>query len=813
VGLDAHDLTETGPGGDAGFSRSKVDAVAPGAFPPPGAGAGAPAAEQSRVIPRPRTNQEPTPSRRMMRQYELVERVKRYNPAADEALLNRAYVYAMQAHGTQKRASGDPFFAHPLEVAAILTDLHLDDATIVAAVLHDTVEDTEATLEEIRRLFGPEIGALVDGLTKLKRLDLVSKQAAQGENFRKLLLAVAADVRVLLVKLADRLHNMRTLQHMRDDKRRRIAQETLDIYAPLAGRMGMQELREELEDLAFRNLEPDVYATITQRLTRLTAKSESVVETIAQVLTEKLAARGITAEVSGRQKRPFSIWSKMERKSVAFEQLSDIFGFRVVVESVEECYAALGIVHTSWPMVPGRYKDYISTPKQNDYRSIHTTVIGPKSQRVELQIRTRAMDEIAEYGIAAHAHYKELGKELAKEPGRSEGSIHPRLAAESGAYQWLRRTIELLAEGDSPEEFLEHTKLELFQDQVFCFTPKGRLIALPRGATPIDFAYAVHTDVGNTAVGAKINGRMAPLLHELANGDEVEISRSDGASPPAAWESLVVTGKARAAIRRATRAAVRRQYAGLGRQILDRAFERAAKTFSEDKLRGALPRLARATTEDVFAAVGRGEMFSGDVVRAVYPDHRDERRPSAPQGAPNGAGRLVRSADQTMRLTFPGTEGKAEDRSDAIPIRGLAGDLPVTFAPNGGAVPGDRIVGILTPGVGVTVYPIQSAALAAFDNEPERWLDVRWDTEALGGERFPARLALKSINEPGVFAQIAQVIADHDGNIDNISMKRRTQDFTDITIDLSVWDLQHLNAIIAELRGKRPVNSVERVNG
>ncbi len=816
MGLDTHDLSETGPGGDAGFSRSEDAAVAPGGFPAQGAGAGPAVAEQSRVIPTPRAPQEPSPSRRMMRQYELVERVKRYNPAADEALLNRAYVYAMQAHGTQKRASGDPFFAHPLEVAAILTDLHLDDATIVAAVLHDTVEDTEATLEEIRRLFGPEIGALVDGLTKLKRLDLVSKQAAQGENFRKLLLAVAADVRVLLVKLADRLHNMRTLQHMREDKRHRIAQETLDIYAPLSGRMGMQELREELEDLAFRNIEPEVYATITQRLARLTAKSESVVETIAQVLTEKLAAQGITAEVSGRQKRPFSIWSKMERKSVAFEQLSDIFGFRVVVDTVQSCYAALGIVHTSWPMVPGRYKDYISTPKQNDYRSIHTTVIGPKSQRVELQIRTRAMDEIAEYGIAAHAQYKDLGQDPAKDFGRIEGSVHPKLAAESGAYQWLRRTIELLAEGDSPEEFLEHTKLELFQDQVFCFTPKGRLIALPRGATPIDFAYAVHTDVGNTAVGAKINGRMAPLLHGLANGDEVEIMRSDGASPPAAWESLVVTGKARAAIRRATRTAVRRQYAGLGRQILDRAFERAAKTFSEDKLRGALPRLARASTEDVFAAVGRGEMFSGDVVRAVYPDHRDERRPPTPQGALNGAGRLVRSADQTMRLTFPGAEGKegeAEDRSDAIPIRGLAGDLPVTFAPNGGAVPGDRIVGILTPGIGVTVYPIQSAALAAFDNEPERWLDVRWDTEALGGERFPARLALKSINEPGVFAQIAQVIADHDGNIDNISMKRRTQDFTDITIDMSVWDLQHLNAIIAELRGKRPVNSVERVNG
>jgi GTP pyrophosphokinase len=507
----------------------------------------------------------------------------------------------------------------------------------------------------------------------------------------------------------------------------------------------------------------------------------------------------------------------MERKSVGFEQLSDIVGFRIVVATTPQCYGALGVVHTSWPMVPGRYKDYISTPKQNDYRSIHTTVIGPKRQRVELQIRTHAMDEIAEYGIAAHAAYKEDGE-------GEDGETRPHLATESGAYQWLRRTIELLAEGDSPEEFLEHTKLELFQDQVFCFTPKGRLIALPRGATPIDFAYAVHTDVGNTAVGAKINGRMAPLLHELANGDEVEISRSDGASPPAAWESLVVTGKARAAIRRATRTAVRRQYAGLGRQILDRAFERAGKSFSDEKLRGALPRLARASADDVFAAVGRGEMFSGDVVKAVYPDFKDGRGAgtspglstpgAAAQPGADGAGRLSRK-DQTMRLTFP--EGAADrggpSSGGAIPIRGVAGDLPVSFAPNGGAVPGDRIVGILTPGVGVTIYPIQSAGLAAFDNEPERWLDVRWDVEEGSNERFPARLTVESINEPGVLAQIAQVIADHDGNIDNVKMTRRTQDFTDIVIDLAVWDLKHLNAIVAELRAKRSVSRAERING
>jgi GTP diphosphokinase / guanosine-3',5'-bis(diphosphate) 3'-diphosphatase len=728
----------------------------------------------------------------MMRQYQLVERVRRYNPATDEALLNRAYIYAMRAHGTQKRASGDLYFGHPLEVAAILTDLKLDDATIAAAVLHDTVEDTAATLDEIKTSFGPQIGELVDGLTKIKRLDLVSKRAAQGENFRKLLLAIAADVRVLLVKLADRLHNMRTLHFVSPEKRKRIAEETLEIYAPLAGRMGIQEMRDELEDLAFRHLHPEAYQTISRRLSDLSERSERLVDEIERDLTARLAAKGLKAEVKGRQKLPYSIWRKMERKSVAFEQLSDIIGFRIVVDSIDDCYRALGVVHTTWPMVPGRYKDYVSTPKQNDYRSIHTTVIGPGRQRVELQIRTPDMDDVAEYGIAAHALYKDGGTDPAK------------LATESRAYQWLRRTIDLLAEGDNPEEFLEHTKLELFHDQVFCFTPKGRLIALPRGATPIDFAYAVHTDVGNTAVGCKINGRMAPLLTELQNGDEVEIVRADGQTPPAAWESLVVTGKARAAIRRATRTAVRRQYAGLGRQILERAFERAGKAFSEEKVKSALARLARASVDDVLAAVGRGEMFSGDVVRAVYPDYKDERRPGGAEA--NGRARSL-THDPSVKIKLPngGSQG-------GIPIRGIDSDLPVRFAPNGGAVPGDRIIGILTPGEGVTIYPIQSPALAAFDNEPNRWLDVRWDVDGRQ-ERFPARLALQSINEPGTLATIAQIIADHDGNIENVSMKRRTQDFTDMTVDLSVWDLKHLNSIIAELRAKPVVSKVERMLG
>ncbi len=734
----------------------------------------------------------------MMRQYDLIERVRRYNPNTNEALLDRAYVYAMKAHGEQMRASGDPYFSHPLEVAAILTDLKLDDATIAAALLHDTIEDTETTRSEIDSLFGSDIGTLVEGLTKLKKLDLVTKEAKQAENLRKLLLAIADDVRVLLVKLADRLHNMRTLEHMAPEARRRTAEETLDIYAPLAARMGMHEMREELEDLAFREIYPEAYDVVTERLVALAERNKDLIAEIERQLTKKLADRGIKVKVHGRRKRAYSIWRKMERKSVGFEQLSDIYGFRVVMKTLIECYQALGIVHTTWPMVPGRFKDYISTPKQNDYRSIHTTVIGPGKLRVELQIRTREMDDIAEYGIAAHALYKD-----------GVGSPTEMLSRESSAYGWLRRTIELLAEGSNPEEFLEHTKLELFHDQVFCFTPKGKLIALPRAATPIDFAYAVHTDVGNMAVGCKINGKIAPLVSELHNGDEVEIVTSKAqVAPPAAWESIVVTGKARAAIRRATRVAVRTQYAGLGRRIVERLFQRAKREYSDEKLQGALPRLARASIEDVMSAVGRGEMRASDVARSMYPDYKEDRTARAP--APKAESGWFGLKRATW-LKFKVPDVHSEDA--AIPIRGINSDLPVRFAPNGGAVPGDRIVGIVTPGEGITIFPIQSPALTEFEETPERWLDVRWDMDAATPQRFPARLSVQSLNEPGTLAQITQIIADHDGNIDNIHMTRRSPDFTELTIDLEVYDLKHLTAIIAQLRAKKVVANVARVNG
>jgi RelA/SpoT family (p)ppGpp synthetase len=754
----------------------------------------APAERGRKIGPQAAEPAAPRGKPQMMRQYELVERVRKYNPNTDEELLNRAYVYAMKAHGAQLRASGDPYFSHPLEVAAILTDLKLDDATIVAALLHDTIEDTEATRAEIDQLFGKDIGRLVEGLTKLKRLDLVSREATQAENLRKLLLAIAEDVRVLLVKLADRLHNMRTLDHMPPEARRRNAEETIDIYAPLAARIGMYEMREELENLSFRELNPDAYRVINARLDAVAARNGGLIGEIEDQLTKKLADSGIMARVAGRRKRAYSVWRKMERKAVGFEQLSDIFGFRVVVRKPSECYQALGIVHTTWPVVPGRFKDYISTPKQNDYRSIHTTVIGPGKQRVELQIRTVEMDQIAEFGIAAHSLYKD-----------GIGSPTEMLSRESNAYAWLRRTIGLLAEGSNPEEFLEHTKLELFHDQVFCFTPKGKLIALPRKATPIDFAYAVHTDVGNHAVGCKINGKIAPLVSELTNGDEVEILISKAqVAPPTAWESLVVTGKARAAIRRATRAAVRAQYAELGRRIVERLCQRAKRDYSDEKLAGALTRLARASIEDVFAAVARGELRAADAVRAMYPDYKDERAtvPAPPKSETGWFG--LRKARAVKFKVPTGTP-------EGIPIRGINSDLPVSFAPNGGAVPGDRIVGIMTPGEGITIYPIQSATLQDYEDVPERWLDVRWDVDEGSPHRFPARLAVQSVNEPGTLAQVAQVIAEHDGNIDNIRMERQSPDFTSLTIDLEVYDLKHLTAIIAQLRAKPVVAKVERV--
>ncbi|AUW41642.1 bifunctional (p)ppGpp synthetase/guanosine-3',5'-bis(diphosphate) 3'-pyrophosphohydrolase [Rhizobium leguminosarum bv. trifolii] len=742
----------------------------------------------------------------MMRQYELVERVQQYKPDANEALLNKAYVYAMQKHGQQKRASGDPYISHPLEVAAILTDMHLDESTIAVALLHDTIEDTTATRAEIDELFGEDIGRLVEGLTKIKKLDLVTKKAKQAENLRKLLLAISDDVRVLLVKLADRLHNMRTLDHMSADKRARISEETMEIYAPLAGRMGMQDMREELEELSFRHMNPEAYETVTKRLEELSKRNEGIVKKIEAELRDLLVASGLTsAYVKGRQKKPYSVFRKMQSKSLSFEQLSDVYGFRLIVEDIPSCYRALGIVHTRWRVVPGRFKDYISTPKQNDYRSLHTTIVGPSSQRIELQIRTKRMHEIAEFGIAAHTLYKDGAT-------NADGDI---LSRESNAYSWLRHTIEALAEGDSPEEFLEHTKLELFQDQVFCFTPKGKLIALPRGATPIDFAYAVHTNIGDTTVGAKINGRIMPLVTRLANGDEVEIIRSGVQVPPAAWEEIVVTGKARAAIRRATRMAIRKQYAGLGHRILERTFNRAGKIFSREAMKPALHRLGQKDVEDAIAAVGRGEMSSLDVLRAVYPDHQDERvtvKPSGDDGWFNvrsAAGMIFKIPGKT-KAGHEGGHSEIDTDADIGPIRGLSGNVDVKFAPTG-AVPGDRIVGIMDQGKGITIYPIQSPSLQRFDDQPDRWIDVRWDLDEANKSRFMARIMVNGLNEPGTLAKVAQTVAGLDVNIRLLNTVRVAADFTEMMLEVEVWDLRQLNQLLAQMKELDCIATVRRL--
>jgi GTP pyrophosphokinase len=748
----------------------------------------------------------------MMRQDELVERVLRYDPGADEALLNRAYVYAMKAHSSQKRASGDPYFSHPLEVAAILTELRLDDATIATALLHDVIEDTDATRTEIDQLFGPEIGALVEGLTKIRRLDLVSKRAEQAENFRKLLVAISTDIRVLLVKLADRLHNMRTLEHMKPEGRQRISEETLDIYAPLAGRMGMQEVREELEDHAFRWLHPDAYRTVTERLAQLRERNAGSTAEIGEALTRSLADVGVKAEIKGREKKPHSIWRKMENRQISLEQLSDIYAFRVLVGNVQDCYRALGVAHSSWRAVPGRFKDYISTPKQNGYQSLHTTIVGPRHMRVEMQIRTREMHRVAEYGVAAHALYKDgVGT-------RANGPEGP-LDRTSGPYMWLRRLVETLLEGSNPEEFLEHTKLELFHDQVFCFTPKGRLIAMPRGATPIDFAYAVHTDIGNECTGALINGRHQPLATALRNGDEVEIITTKGATPPAAWEQVAVTGRARSAIRRAAREATRRQYAELGRRLLAARFERLGVPYSDEALKKVLPRLGHKTLDDVLSAVGRSELPPREVLAVMVPETLARRAEDAKAATSRPRNRYDVGQSQEgwfnlakaigLKFRLPGTGGgEAEPKSAGVAIRGLKGDLPVTFD-EGGAVPGDRIVGVLVPNAGIRVFQIHSPKLKEYEHES--WVDVTWDIDPDRPERFPARISVTAVNEPGTLAQIADVIGGADGNIDNLRMRRRAADFTEMVIEAEVFDLVHLNRIIAGLRAKTVVSKVERI--
>lgn len=715
----------------------------------------------------------------MIRQFELVERVKSYDPDADEDMLNRAYVYAMKAHGSQKRASGDPYFSHPVEVAYMLTEFKLDTASIATALLHDTVEDTEATIEDIDKYFGKEVASLVDGVTKLTRIETKSENAKQAENFRKLLVAMSEDLRVLMVKLADRLHNMRTLKFIPDpEKRQRIARETLEIYSTLAERIGMRKIKEELQDLAFGELYHEARESIINRLNFLREQDKAVVDKIESNLNKILQDAKIKDfRISGREKRPYSIWKKMETKNVSFEQLSDIIAFRIVVKNIPECYQALGAIHAVYHTIPGHFKDYISTPKNNGYQSLHTAVIGPGQHRIEIQIRTQEMHDIAEYGVAAHWSYKQ------KRDYNKDGK----------QYRWIRELLDILDKSSNPEEFLEHTKLEMYHDQVFCFTPKGDIIAMPRGATPVDFAYAVHSGVGDTCVGAKINGRIVPLRTQLKNGDQVEIITSKAQTPSPAWERFVVTGKARSEIRRFLRTQQRNEYINLGKTILSKTFKQEGEELTDKMLDGIAEKLNKKTSDDIYAEVGEGIINRSHIFELVFPD------------------RKITSSQNKKESLLTRLRKKTEKTSQAIPIKGLIPGMAMHFGKCCHPIPGDKIVGIVTTGKGVTIHTTSCETLENFSDTPERWIDVAWDTNAQ--MQHVARIKVTVSHETGGLAVVTNVIAKDLGNITNLKILTRSSDFFELLIDIEVKDIKHLNSIIASLRGKDAVQSVERYYG
>ena len=722
----------------------------------------------------------------MIRQYELVECIKSYDPDADEDAINRAYVYAMKMHGSQKRASGDPYFSHPLEVAGILTEMKLDYASIITALLHDTIEDTPATYEEIEKLFGTEIAKLVEGVTKLSRIEFQNQETKQAENFRKLVLAMSEDIRVLLVKLADRLHNMRTLHHIpKPDKKKRIALETLEIYVPLAERIGVHKFKEELENLSFSILNPEALESIRTRLKFLRKEGEGVVEEIIEQLSKNMKDESLEANVAGREKTKYSIWKKMQRKNVSFEQLSDIMAFRILVPSIQDCYQALGMIHGLYPTVPGRMKDYISIPKPNGYKSIHTTVIGPGNHRIEIQIRTFEMHEEAELGVAAHWAYKQ-------DEGKSDGP----------QYRWLRELMDIVEHAPKPEEFLEHTKLELFQDQVFCFTPQGDLVALPSGATPVDFAYAVHSQVGDTCVGSKVNGRIVPLNTKLSNGDQVDINTSKSQTPSPNWERFVVTGKARARIRRFIRSQQREQYSSLGKAMLQKLFRQEEYDFSEKKIQNHLKKYQCEIIDDLYAGIGSGNIVARDVLKTLYPEVQEAIAKEKQAG--------ILTIDNSNVST---PSKKKKGKAAPMPIKGLIPGMALHFARCCHPLPGDRIVGIVTTGKGVTIHTIDCDTLESFADTPERWLDVSWEEGEDTPESHIGRLNITIGNEPGSLGTLSTVIGKSGGNITNLKIVNRDLDFWDMLVDVYVKDTRHLREIIAVLRSTPEITSVSRTRG
>lgn len=718
---------------------------------------------------------------------ELLAQVLAGNPAADVAKLTKAVEFARNAHEGQTRASGEPYYTHPVEVAQILSDMRLDEATIVTAVLHDTVEDTPVTLEDIQNDFGNDVASLVDGVSKLSQIESKSVAGKQAENFRKLLVAMSEDIRVLLVKLADRLHNMRTLHHVsKIEKRQRIARETLEIYAPLAERIGMHQIKEELEDLSFIHMNPEARESISNRLSFLRQEGTNLVKAIIKELQAMLADEGVEAEVTGREKTRYSIWRKMQRKNVAFEQLSDIMAFRIVVNDVGDCYRVLGQIHHRYPMVPGRFKDYISTPKPNGYKSIHTTIIGPQKQRIEIQIRTLHMHEEADLGVAAHWAYKEKGSNKGDQGQEMDMS----------RFRWMRELLDILEQEAQPEDFLENTKLELYQDRVYCFSPKGDLIELPAGATPVDFAYAIHSGIGDKTVGSKVNGRIAPLDTVLHNGDQVEIHTSTKQTPNPAWERFVVSGKAKARIRRHVRLQQRDQYVSLGRAMLEKMFRGEGYAVNDKQVVGVAKQFQSETLEDVYAGIGQGNIASRDVLRAIFPAHKSK----------------AAKKPQDMDLVDPFERAKKRDGSP-MPIDGLIPGMAMHFARCCHPLPGDKIVGIVTTGKGVTIHTTDCETLENFADTPERWLDVSWSHDAGEDESHVGRLNLTINNTGGALASLSNVINKNGGNITNLKITNRSLDFWDMYIDVYVNDTKHLSNIVAALRATSEVTSVGRARG
>ncbi|MHA3915721.1 RelA/SpoT family protein [Halovulum sp. GXIMD14793] len=703
----------------------------------------------------------------MMTAGQLVDLIRAYNPNTNETLIRDAYAYGDEAHRGQVRRSGEPYFTHPVDVAAILTEQRLDDASIVTALLHDTIEDTGSTYDAISDRFGEEIAQLVDGVTKLTNLQLTSSETQQAENFRKLLMAMSKDVRVLLVKLADRLHNMRTIKHMPKAKQAQKARETMDIYAPLAGRMGMQWMREELEDIGFRVLNPEARSSIMRRFITLRKETGDIIPQITEDLRHALDEANIKAEVFGREKKPYSVWRKMDEKGDAFGRLSDIYAFRIIVEDVTDVYRALGVCHQRWTAVPGRFKDYVSQPKSNGYRSIHTTVSGRAAKRVEVQIRTRTMHDVAETGVAAHWSYRD------GERFENPFVVDP--------FRWLAALTAGFENSDSPDDFLEHVKLEMFTDQVFCFTPKGEVIKLPRGATPIDFAYAIHTRIGDSCVGAKVDGHRVPLWTRLRNGQSVTIIRAEGQRPQATWEDMVITGRAKAAIRRSLREEHRAGHIRLGREIARVALERVRKKATDKALETAAKQMGLTSAGDLLAQLGAAELTGAELVDTLYPElMRDEKLP--PTSA-QGSG-----------------------------IVGLDSNQIAQPAPCCNPIPGERIVGIAVRGHGVEVHAIDCASLAALEDRADEWIDLAWTP---GAARMPhlACIEVTLANDTGALGRICTLVGEHHANISDISFTDRKPDFYRMVIDLEVRDVEHLHNIQTALEADSDVAQVTRFRG